>query len=576
MMHLQGPFVADLITMGPRLLRTSGCLMVVTLYLALIARQSSSMGSDQGQPSGTFYYHKRIAHPSNNYFYKTLGIPPSSKINVKYNITFKTDRCCPILRFGIQRHSTRYFTNYYRDCATINYAYTSLYSPYYIYTKNMFPHSGCEIILDSHVCTGTRRLAYFRPIYWTFEALYECPNTIPLDVTVNFEIQHFLSPNRKCEPFHNELCNGFFNYSYTSFPNAIGQTSQKQANDLLVFSLSVFSAANCYKNIRLLACSALFSECRNGKVIYPCSELCFEAIEACRESLLYFQHFAPCQSLPRRENGDCIYQPVTCPQLQPPQFGKVVTKGLVATNISMYSCDYGYNLIGDDIRHCQYSGSWNGTEPACKSNSSTQMSSTEKRLNDIVLKVIVPVGISSILVLISISLGICYRDKIKLLILYNVHMDAIRGGGLPEEKKLFITYSSEDIEEVNESFIPELREQLPSWNPLTYQLDFLAGNNIQQSMEDAVWQSHGVLVLLTENYIKSGMCIYEFHQAEARSVTDKEFRLIVILFIKKNKKTVIELIGDLPENLRNFIQNRVYLVSGEHLFWNRLRRSLSR
>ena len=564
---------ADLFTMKQCFLRTSGWLMTIILYLAIRVGQSNPFDSDQGQQSGTFYYEERIAHPSKNYFYLTLGIPPSSRLNVKYNITFKTHKCCPTLRFGIQG-STTYYKQYFNDCSRINFAYTSLYSQYYIYTKNMFPNSGCEVISDNYVCSGIRRLAYISPQYWTFEAIYECSNTFPLDVTVNFEIQYFLSVNRQCEPLGNELCGGYFNYSKTSFPNVIGQTSQRQANDVLVFGLSVVSAANCYKNFRLLFCSTLFPECHNGKVIYPCSEFCFEAVEACKKEFNHFQHFAPCQALPGKKYHNCIYKPVTCPKLQPPESGKVVTEGFFVTNFSVYSCNDGYNLIGAEVRHCQYSGSWNGTEPSCKSNSSTQMPSTEKRIH--IVEIIVPVGILSLFIIISIVIVICYRDEIKLLILYNVHMEAMGKGGLPERNKLFITYSSEDIEEVNESFIPELRKQLPSWNPLTYQLDFLAGNSIQRSMEDAVWQSHGVLVLLTANYIKSGMCIYEFDQAEARSVTDKEFRLIVILFIKNNKKKVIELIGDLPENLRNFIQNRVYLVSGEHLFWNRLRRSLSR
>ena len=31
-----------------------------------------------------------------------------------------------------------------------------------------------------------------------------------------------------------------------------------------------------------------------------------------------------------------------------------------------YSCDRGYNLVGDSIRRCQDNGQWSGREPTCQ------------------------------------------------------------------------------------------------------------------------------------------------------------------------------------------------------------------
>ena len=45
--------------------------------------------------------------------------------------------------------------------------------------------------------------------------------------------------------------------------------------------------------------------------------------------------------------------------------------------VAVYTCNDGYNLVGDVIRTCQASGQWDGAEPTCMcklySNTSTTM-----------------------------------------------------------------------------------------------------------------------------------------------------------------------------------------------------------
>ena len=43
--------------------------------------------------------------------------------------------------------------------------------------------------------------------------------------------------------------------------------------------------------------------------------------------------------------------------------------GTLFTNVTTYSCDDGYNVIGSATRTCMADGSWSGTEPVCECKS---------------------------------------------------------------------------------------------------------------------------------------------------------------------------------------------------------------
>ena len=58
---------------------------------------------------------------------------------------------------------------------------------------------------------------------------------------------------------------------------------------------------------------------------------------------------------------------VDCGTLTSPTNGQVnQTAGTTFGQTATYSCDPGYNLVGDDTRICQASGVWSGSEPNCQ------------------------------------------------------------------------------------------------------------------------------------------------------------------------------------------------------------------
>ena len=58
---------------------------------------------------------------------------------------------------------------------------------------------------------------------------------------------------------------------------------------------------------------------------------------------------------------------VDCGDLTDPANGQVdLTSGTTFGQTATYSCNTGYNLVGDSTRTCQATGVWSGSAPTCQ------------------------------------------------------------------------------------------------------------------------------------------------------------------------------------------------------------------
>ena len=58
---------------------------------------------------------------------------------------------------------------------------------------------------------------------------------------------------------------------------------------------------------------------------------------------------------------------VDCGNLTAPAYGQVDhSAGTRLGQNATYSCDTGYNLVGDSTRVCQAEGDWSGSAPTCQ------------------------------------------------------------------------------------------------------------------------------------------------------------------------------------------------------------------
>ena len=54
-----------------------------------------------------------------------------------------------------------------------------------------------------------------------------------------------------------------------------------------------------------------------------------------------------------------------CPSLSDPLNGGVTWTSLSVGSIATYTCNSGFELVGNEMRTCQSDGVWSGEEPVC-------------------------------------------------------------------------------------------------------------------------------------------------------------------------------------------------------------------
>ena len=139
---------------------------------------------------------------------------------------------------------------------------------------------------------------------------------------------------------------------------------------------------------------------------------------------------------------------------------------------------------------------------------------------------------------------------------------------MDENKKydIFVSYSSKDAEFLVENILPGLEEIENPYRTLVHQRDFLAGGYIKDVIVRAIDESRRTMVLLSENFVQSELCCFEFKMAHAKMLEDKCKRVVLVVMDK------------IPENInsdiKSYIRTNNYLIWKEPKFWKKLRSSL--
>lgn len=131
----------------------------------------------------------------------------------------------------------------------------------------------------------------------------------------------------------------------------------------------------------------------------------------------------------------------------------------------------------------------------------------------------------------------------------------------------FISYSSKDEAFVVDELAPALESGTTRYMLCLHYRDFPVGAYIADTIVQAIESSRRTIMVLSENFIKSEWCRFEFKQAHHQVLRDRRRRLIIILLGDVPQK-------DLDPDLRLYLKTNTYLQWGDKFFWDKLRFAL--
>ena len=87
-----------------------------------------------------------------------------------------------------------------------------------------------------------------------------------------------------------------------------------------------------------------------------------------------------------------------------------------------------------------------------------------------------------------------------------------------------------------------------------HQRDFMAGNPIAENIVDAVTNSRKTVLILTDNFLKSDWCVYEFRMAQMESNYSRDDRDIFVIVMLENIPN-----DSMPIDSLRLIQSQTYI-----------------
>ncbi|XP_029469973.1 toll-like receptor 4 [Rhinatrema bivittatum] len=166
----------------------------------------------------------------------------------------------------------------------------------------------------------------------------------------------------------------------------------------------------------------------------------------------------------------------------------------------------------------------------------------------------------------------CYIQHYYRLVLSRCYMDSTE-----EEDKYdaFVIFSSKDEEWVMAELVENLEGSLPPFRLCLHFRDFTPGVPIASNIiQEGFLKSRKAIVVISENFMESRWCGFEFELAQSWQFLEGNAGIIVIVLQQVNKSQLRQMLG-----LHKYLRRNTYLEWKEnkldqHLFWTRLRNAL--
>ncbi|KAL3891847.1 hypothetical protein ACJMK2_004092 [Sinanodonta woodiana] len=187
---------------------------------------------------------------------------------------------------------------------------------------------------------------------------------------------------------------------------------------------------------------------------------------------------------------------------------------------------------------------------------------------NLVLVLAISFGLLSVLVILVFT-AYLFRVSIKVLLIENFKcFQCLRrkvSTDLPFD--IFISYSSCDDTYVHDMLIPHLEND---GFRLFTQNNFIPGIPITDNILKGIDSSFTTLIILSNKFLESDWCRYEFEQAYVKVLQEKERHLIILTLDKKLNKERI------PKTLKTYMKMTNYINVSEKRYMSRLLLALPR
>ena len=352
-----------------------------------------------------------------------------------------------------------------------------------------------------------------------------------------------------------EICSKY--YKHSSMPNLIFAKSRNRAQKQLSVSLAYIP--DCHKYAEEISCHFFLPKCQGETRNLLCRSTCFEFAAACDaelRSLLqpYTKYMSylellinfHCVQLPEK---DCVKTaPITCES--PDSIGNGTHNGLrdvtyPVNSVLRYGCNSGYKLEGNPTVICKYSGKWS-TTPQCIKEPSDK--------NLIIICTLFGGFILSIAVVLFLIWK--YRQELSALLYVKYGIKFVRETEEKREFDAFIAYSQQDFDFVKQKLVKPLEKM--NFKLCLPERDYEPGHYKSQVIVKGVQASKRTIIVLSQNFVDSGWCQFEFAQSHLRMLEEESFKLLLVAIDEP------QMLSNSPQLITDYIESRTYLLKDDH------------
>ncbi len=506
---------------------------------------------------------------------------PGYMIWLNGDIKVTVEKCCPIVFFGnslsglpikdgclnvesLDRikellHIAMYDRMYLLDWTYDNTEQQSSSNP------RMVCHKPQDNTYTCHF--GWWEIIMLKPEIINAYVFYICDQNQPIDFLTTLGIlghnlTSFAWGGGNCVPLRStERCSKYNKYS--SMPNLIYQKSRSNAQKSLIVSLPYTS--DCHKYSEEISCHLFLPQCQGETRTLLCKSTCFEFFTACdglfRSLLQSYTNYMSyleliinfyCSQLP---DNNCVKtEPVTCES--PDLIDNGTHNGIrdvtyPVNSMLRYGCNSGYKLEGNATVICKYSGNWS-TTPQCIKEPSDK--------NLIIICTIFGGFILSIAVVLFLIWK--YRQELSALLYVKYGIKFVRETEEKREFDAFIAYSQQDYEFVKQKLMEPLEKM--NFKLCLPERDYETGDYKSQIIIKGVQASKRTIIVLSQNFIDSGWCQFEFAQSHLRMLEDESFKLLLVAIDEPR------ILNNSPQLITDYIESRTYLMKDDRLFLEKI------